>query len=317
MGGFVDDCFNILKFIFSWVDDKRVWSLAGIIFGLSLLNSFMDVFVDVIDNPILLLATLPILLLIGIVIFYYSIKVTLYALERKGFGNIEYGVVPFLKYILLMIFVSISTFIPWMDKRLLALSVIIIVGLFVNVLLIMFSGINIAAKIGTGSFGGIMGFMPILGLLIAFVILLFLGMLLWTYIYVRLYAASYLFLSGRTDIVNSVRESWGVTDGKVLRIFGLLTIIGVLMMGAVFSVGFAFGFGTALLGVVETMLYGGPFIALAIMTVFYAAMRMFSSFVGSYLGVGIYSMIGPVELPSETTLEKPVGVRRKARKRVS
>lgn len=269
MGGFVDDCLDVLKFSLSWVNKRNLYVLMGVIFGLSLLNTFVERLASLAGMRLLMLVTFPASILISAIMFYYSVKVVLAALGDKGFGTIGYGVMAFLRYLALYLLVILTTLFPWTDARLLVVGVVLFLGVGVSAVSSVFS--VVAA--------------------IPLVIFLFLGLVFWAYNYVRLYAAGYLFLSGKTGIVDSVRKSWDIMGGKVSRIFGILFVLVLVLFFASFALGFVFGIGTYLVSMVENAIYGFDVVATVLVVLFLAAIQTLSYFISGYLGVGIYSII--------------------------
>jgi hypothetical protein len=235
-------------------------------------------------------------LIVGLVSLYFSIQISLGALRKKGFANMEYGPIPFLKYIVFMILEGISSFFPWMDMRLLAIGigaavVLVILGI---VLLVVFAP---------------------LGALVFLMAMLF-GLVWYVYILVRLFPSNFFYLTGKHDMVDSIRNGWSFTNGKFWSIFGrilgVFIVLFIVFIG-LFVISFIVAIPAALIDstVFHSAKIGGPILLLT--SVFFdAILAPLRAFVGAYAMVGIYSLFDtptksePEQTPSGKPTPKPI-----------
>jgi hypothetical protein len=277
MGDFFDGCYRVLKFSFAWINDSSIYLLFGVLAGLSLLATLVSLGAKFEG---MLLPAFIITFLIGVVLYYFHFKVILHALSKKGFKTIEYGPAPFLKLILLSIMVSVSVFVPWMEKRLLAAGLILLLPILALVTGML---IAIAAEMSRGA--------PFLApdsaafsLFNPLILLCMMGSFLWFYTYVRLFATTYLYLQGRADGTDAIKKSWALTNAKVGNILGMGLAVAIVLLVALVILSIPLG----IVALVERKIYATPVIVTLLGAIlFQPAVR----FITGYLGVGIYASI--------------------------
>lgn len=280
MGDFVGDCVGVLNFAFSWISDNTVYKLFGILAALCLVGALFSFGEKTALAPVVALVSL----VIGIGIYYYTVNVILKALTKKGFKTIEYGFGPFLNLVWLGILIFFSTLLPWMDTRLLVLSLIVLFGVLALGIGVIFTAVNAFASThsfsealssSAASLGGLLALMVLLGLI---------GVCLYVYVSVRLFASTYLFYQGRASGTNAIKKSWELTNGKVGKIFGTGFVVGLILLVAYVILLIPFG----LIAWAETSIYGLPIITTLIGALL---LRPAIQFISSYVGAGIYSLI--------------------------
>ncbi len=287
MGGFVDDCVDVINFSISWKSESWVVGMFAIIFILSLITNGFSQAEKLSGSRMLPLVALPVLILAGVITAYFVVKVMLYGLKKLGFGNIEFGPVAFINYIILTILTGLSALLPWMDTKLLIGGIVILLGLALSGFSFLVSIIGAAGTMagGAGGEGFTTALMAAGGSAIAFVLFFLIGVVLWSYTYTRLFATPYLFLSGKAGLVESIRKSWGLTNGRFWKIFGTRAFFGICV-GIVFGV---IGFIIAIIGGIASIV--APIAGALLVAILMSVIQPVSTFVGAYGGVKIYSLI--------------------------
>jgi hypothetical protein len=278
MGGFIDDCLDVLRFSFSWISDNSVYSLLGILALFAFIQSVLSLGLQAVMGSLpVMFALLLLYFAISLVVYYFSVKVILYSLKKKNFGNIEYGVLPYLKVIVLSIFTTVSTVIPWMDFKLIAAEIAAVVILVAFAILVVLAKSTLTA----GLFLMALGFaMTVIGIIAI-------------YASIRLLPATYLFLAGKADIVDSVRKSWVMTKGKFWKIFGTMFCTGIVLLIGYIGIMILFVIATMISGKVDSVAFnskGGPLTTL-FEVIFKTLTIPAFTFVSMYMMVGIYALV--------------------------
>ncbi len=287
MGGYIQDCVDLLGFSLSWISDRGVLGLYLTLLAITVVGgvlSFGSLMVFSGLGFLRFLLSLGVMGVFMLVFFYFGLKSILFALKAKGFGNAEYTPMKFLKTVILMLLNAITVLLPWVEIRMLA----------INVGLAVVSVVCIGLALAVSRL-----------FWLAFFLAAFAWVLAVLYCSLRLMFPLYEYLSGKSGVKASVRGSWEATNGNVTRILarfyltwgfiqgGLMAVIypfyfiglflSILAMGAAFATGSAFFGGIAIF---------------AIMGCVIAVIFPASFFLGSYLGVGVYSLYAKKAVPA-------------------
>ncbi|MFH0818163.1 MAG: hypothetical protein V1909_06050 [Candidatus Micrarchaeota archaeon] len=292
MGGFIDDCVDVIKFSFSWFGENWVVKMFVLIFVVSLLSNGVGRLAQAMGSDILLLLSLPVAIIAMVPMAYFGAKVTLYGLKKMGFGNIDFGLGQFVNYIALNILRFLTMLFPWPDTKLLIAGVIVALGCAISGFSFILSIVSVAQSKGTMDTGEFTSkLLAFGGSIIMFVVFAAIGTLIWIYSGVRLYATDCLFLGGKAGIAESIKGSWVLTNGKFWKIAGTGTVFG-FVIGVVFGIaGFAIAIPAVIIAFIEGTAVGTSVISALVVVFFSSLIAPIGMFVNMYGAVAIYSLI--------------------------
>ncbi len=310
MAGFVDDCVDVLKFSVSWKSEGWILGMFVLIFIASLISSTPGQYAEEFENanPVLAstlgLLSIAVLIIFMFVFLYLGAKIALSGLNRKGFGNINLDIGSFVSYIVLHIFMGLSVLFPWMDMKLLAAGIFLLVGMAATGIGFFLSIAGMISNLSGSSSGpDLSSLIPMLGTLGFFIIFAMAASILWTFVGIRLFAARYIFLAGKGGAVDSIKKSWELTLGKFWKVFGTNLVFGIVI-GILFG---AVTFAVAIPGVVVMFIEKGgnpdnpALISTAILLVLGSIIAPIRIFVEEYGRVGIYSLIDTPGQPGQSS----------------
>ena len=206
MAGFFDDFVEALKFSFSWLKEGKMWLYALAILILSIPS--MALSLSILFPFPAFLTSIPVLVISTLIIAYLSLLITLQALKARSLPTLKsIGIMEILKYIAVMILTVIYATFSIKNLKLLLIPAVSVVLLIIG---LSMSGIGKFALAGLA----ILGFIAY-----GFVLI---------YNYLRL-GFSVLFYLGEIGIVESIENSWNLTQGKVLRLLGFYFLLGVVV----------------------------------------------------------------------------------------
>jgi len=252
---------QIVKFSFSWLKKTEslkyvlLYYLVNIVFFagifligllffqnliLSALSGSSTALTNFISNPasgVAIIGFLSVaflwLLIFLIASLYVSLLMTLFALRSKSLPASQLGFVKVLKVIFLEI---ISSFIALLCIYNLKFLLVLVATIALFGLAVLFG------VIGQGIIAVVCSIFAILALIAYLVIT-------W-YNSIRLSFSSVIFVSKDTGVFSALRESWGLTRGRVIDII-IASIIGAVVIMIVFMViGFVFSIFTSVLALV-------------------------------------------------------------------
>jgi hypothetical protein len=293
MGDFIKDCSDVIGFSFSWKDDHSIYKL---LFTLGAIAAIREIFGSVAKAGMgssgagaLALAGV---LVVGSIVFslllaYYSVKVVLSALNKKGHGNIEWNINSFLGYVVFTIIVVVSTLFPWMSTPLLAGSVIIMLGMVATGFFAIAGLITLIQNPGAGTFFGM------LGPLAMFFLFLLAGILLWVYVNIRMFPASFKYLSGKSGKTESIKSAWELTRGKFWKIFGTFFVLCLAFFGVWIVVGIGLIVVSIIAVAIDSIVAGNPQGPMSFILGVLLALVLTPlwTFISAYMGVGVYSLL--------------------------
>jgi len=219
---YLDDCIEMLRSSLSWTYDPDARKPFAMIAVGIILASIIGVIgivgggaLVLVNSIIGILVICLAMLLAVLVVDYFVLAIIPYSLKKKGFNPIRYGVMPFIKSILVMIVAFIGAILPWFDLRLLALNILVIIAL-VGVV-----AISIFTKI-------VFGFLLLLPIMLV-------GFLSVIYSSLRLAFSMWAFFDGN-GVVGSVRKSWELTNGRMTKLYSRLFLTYGFLYGGIGSV---------------------------------------------------------------------------------
>jgi hypothetical protein len=275
---YLDDCIEMLRFSVSWAYDSGARSLVAILCGFMFLWMVLNFGLAALKIPIL---SFLVQVVVYIAYLYLAFSVIPYGLKKKGYSPAEYGPIPFLKLILLMILNVITIFLPWTDVRLLALNVILAIAAVGVVLVAIFAKVGILAVL----------LIPIgLALVLSF-----------AYSALRLMFPCYAFLEGK-GILESIKISWAITNGRLTKVYSRLYLTVGFALGGVVMVVLPFlaiFFFLTMVGIVAAAFFSSAqligLVMIVMLVIIYSLATPASLFMNTYLMISAYAMLKPPE----------------------
>ncbi|MFH1256560.1 MAG: hypothetical protein V1494_04680 [Candidatus Diapherotrites archaeon] len=222
---------KILLFSFSWLKDRAAWKyivllwvitaiewlliigIGWLLFGdlISSLISNPASLAQLLTNPIVLLSNLFLFIafaaLIGIVFalvsYYVNALVTIYGLKKAGIEPAKFSLVKYLKLVLLVIVQFFAAIFSALDLKLL----LVLAAAVVILIIALFAGWILA--------------------ILAFLLLLVYGIIV-IYNSLRLSMSPVIYLHKDIGIIDAIKSSWKMTDGKVLSILLAMIVVGIV-----------------------------------------------------------------------------------------
>ncbi|MCX6777897.1 MAG: hypothetical protein NT157_03350 [Candidatus Micrarchaeota archaeon] len=149
--------------------------------------------------------------LLMLVLSYFSLGIYPVALRRRGLKTIPWGVGAFARIIVGGIAVFLAAIFGLMDRKLFAASVLLLAGLLLTVAA-MYFGFAGSAGAGGKLVYGLAGIAFIALLAVIYAVLV-------AYSSVRLVLWPYRFVSRGEPIIEGIKNTWKMTEGKAARIF--------------------------------------------------------------------------------------------------
>ncbi|MBU2100491.1 hypothetical protein KKG83_04095 [Candidatus Micrarchaeota archaeon] len=225
----------IIKNGFSWIHDQKVYSylIALLVIGFASLagiSYLTQIFADSIlsfnnisifaSNPLALLSTLMefVFAVILLSVFFGLIQgFVYYLIVLKGMNyykikTTEFNAVKYVKLIVLTIVSGLLALISFHEKKFF-FAFLGVIGLYVLTLILAVMGQTIS---------------------LIFLLLAVLATIIYSFIVfynsIRLSMSVFVFLEKEQGIFESIRESWNLTQGKVIDVFIATLIIGIIVM---------------------------------------------------------------------------------------
>ncbi len=172
----------------------------------------MPLLASVLANIIpFILVMLPLFIIYALAISYLQVLMSVRSLDALGMRPAPMNFSKFLRFIVYMIWISIAEITSWYNRPFLIAFIALVLLLFVS----------IAAVFVNQLIGGIL----FIGWLLPF----FAYVIVMIYNGIRLYLSPIPFLLKDVSIAEAGRESWEMSKGKVLDIFVITLVLGILL----------------------------------------------------------------------------------------